>query len=257
MLHPAMNDTRCLSHPHNQRLLAQHMPLVEKIARQLVKKLPANVECDDLIQDGMLGLIDAILRSSKESTRAQFESYIAQRARGAMLDGLRANDPGSRQLRQDMRRVEAAIQQLGHQLGRLPHEREVATRLGLPMRDYQHILQAAHGYVLISLEDLGGSDADNYLAHCSSSHTDPLGVLERAALRRALATGLWALPLQKQTVLQLYYEEEQKMRVIGNQLHVSEARVSQLHAQAIAQLRALILEGEDGPALLKPRSQAR
>jgi RNA polymerase sigma factor for flagellar operon FliA len=252
-----MKAPPCISDPNNQRLLTQHMPLVKKIARQLAKKLPANVECDDLIQDGMLGLIDAILRSSKETTRAQFESYVIQRARGAMLDGLRTNDPGNRQLRQDMRRVEAAIQQLGHQQGRMPYEREIANQLGLTLCEYQQILQAAHGYVLISLEDLGGDDADNYLAQCCSSQTDPLCVLERADLRRALSTGISALPLQKKTVLQLYYEEEQKMRVIGNHLHVSKARVSQMHAQAIAQLRALILEGEDCPTLLKPRNKPR
>lgn len=252
-----MNDTRCLTHPHNQRLLAQHTPLVEKIARQLARKLPANVECDDLVQDGMLGLIDAILRASKKVTGAQFESYVAQRARGAMLDGLRANDPGSRLIRKHMRQVEAAIQQLGHQHGRLPQEYEVAAQLGLSLADYQSILQRAEGYVLISLEDLGGEDAEQYLAHCSKNQADPLVVLERAGLRHALATGIRALPEQKQTMLRLYYEEEEKMQAIGCHLQVSESRVSQLHTQAIAQLRAVILEGDTSPTLLKPRSQAR
>lgn len=252
-----MNDKRCLTDPENQQLLARHTPLVEKIARHLVKKLPANVECDDLIQDGLMGLIDAILRSSKEVSSAQFENYVAQRARGAMLDGLRANDPGSRKTRQNMRQVELTIQQLGHQYGRLPNEKEVATALGLPLADYQQLLQEAHGYVLISLEDLGGDDADHYLAQCSSNHTDPLCVLERTALRQALATGIRALPKQKQSVLHFYYEEEQKMQAIGRHFQLSESRVSQLHAQAIAQLRAVIMEGETSPALLKPRSQPR
>lgn len=252
-----MNDTRCLTHPHNQRLLAQHMPLVEKIARQLAKKLPANVECDDLIQDGMLGLIDAILRASKKVTSAQFESYVAHRARGAMLDGLRANDPGSRLVRKNMREVETAIQQLGHRHGRLPREHEVAAQLGINIADYQRILQMADGYVLISLEDLGGDDAEQYLSHCSKNQADPLVVLERAGLRQALATGIRALPAQKQTVLRLYYENETKMQAIGDQLRVSESRVSQLHTQAIAQLRAVIMEGDQSPTLLKPRQQAR
>src|SRR5450830_1594525 len=116
--HPAFHD------PQNQRLFEQNKPLVEKIARNMARKLTANIECDDLIQDGMLGLIDAILRNSKSTTSAQFESYAAHRARGAMLDGLRAGDPGSRQIRRSMRQVELVILQLGHQLGRAPLESE-------------------------------------------------------------------------------------------------------------------------------------
>lgn len=216
------------------------------------------MEYNDLFQDGLLGLIDAILRWTRETTGFHFENYVAQRAHGAMLDGLRTIDPGTRQIRRDMRRVEVAIQQLGHQLGRRPNEGEVAQALELALADYQRILQEAHGYVLISLEDLGGGgDTNTFLEQCASHNDDPLAVLQRAGLRQALKTAISALPEQKQEVLRLYYGEDLKMHEVGRALGISEARVSQLHAHSIAQLRADILGGEEGAALLKPRSKPR
>ena len=184
-------QTSTISESEHHRLIKKQTPLVEKIARHMARKLPASVDCDDLVQDGLLGLIDAILRGTKEMTDVHFESYVAQRAQGAMIDGLRANDPGTRQIRKDMRRVELAIQRLGHHYGRPPHEGEVAllaADLGLPLAEYQRILQDAHGYLLISLEDLGGGeDAPAYLQQCAQRNVDPFVVLEREALRKALA----------------------------------------------------------------------
>ena len=247
-----------LSDPAQQRLVTEHTALVKKIAFKMAKGLPANVEYDDLIQDGMLGLIDAILRATKATAGAQFEKYVAQRARGAMLDGLRASDPGSRQIRKDMRKVELAIQRLGHQLGRAPNESEVAEALSMPLADYQRLLQDAHGYTLISIDDLGGDDSPNdYLELCASSHADPLKALERAALRRALLDAIDALPKQERLMLSLYYEEDLRMRKIGKVLTLSESRVSQIHTQAIALLRAAFLGGDESASLLKPRRQAR
>ena len=245
-----------INDPRIQQLIEDKKPLVESIARNLVRRLPASVECHDLIQDGLIGLIDALLRWTRETAGGHFDRYVAQRAHGAMLDGLRAIDPAPRQVRSQMRRVEIAIQTLGHQLGRNPSEGEVAQAMGLALVDYQRMLQDAHGYMLISLEDLGdGTEA--YLEQCASRQDDPLVVLQRAALRQALTASISALPEQKQVVLRLYYEEDLRMHAVGNVLGVSEARVSQLHTQTIAQLRADILGGEGGTAILKPRSKPR
>lgn len=253
-----MTTKPSLCEPRNLRLIQQHTPLVEKIARKMVKSLPANVELDDLVQDGMMGLLDAILRNSKASATAQFESYVAQRARGAMLDGLRANDPGSRKVRKDMRRVEAMLQQLGHQLGRAPTEGEVAAALDLPIADYRRMLQEAHGYVLISVDDLlGEDDPHGYLAHCASNKTDPLVVLERAALRQALATAIRALSQQDRMMMRLYYEDGMKMHEVGTLLALSESRISQLHTLAIAQLRASMADEAGFAPVLKPRKNPR
>jgi RNA polymerase sigma factor for flagellar operon FliA len=240
------------------QLVADKTPLVERIASNLSRRLPRSVERDDLVQDGLVGLIDAILRWTRETAGSHFDHYVAQRAQGAMLDGLRANDPGTRGLRKVMREAELAIQRLGHEMGRLPRDSEVAQALGVKVADYQRMLQDVQGYALISLEDLGGgSNAEDYLNYCAKSHVDPLRVLERAAVRQALLTAIQALPAQKQAVLRLYYEGELKMHEIGLVLKVSEARVSQLHALCIAHLRSAILTGEPPAGLLTPRTQVR
>lgn len=254
-----MPDQHPLHPSDQQRLIEKHAPLVKRIAYKMAQGLSANVAYDDLVQDGMLGLIDAIFRTTRATAGAQFEHYLAQRARGAMLDGLRGFDPGSRRIRQDMRKVEMAIQRLGHQLGRAPTEGEVASELSLPIAEYQHMLQDAHGYVLISLDDLAGDDSPSYyLELCAHSQADPLVALERRALRQTLLDAINALPKQEQIVLNLYYEEDLKMREIGDAIGLSEPRVSQIHTQAIAMLRATIVGGEDASAsLLKPRRKAR
>lgn len=251
-------QTSTISESEHHRLIKKQTPLVEKIARHMARKLPASVDCDDLVQDGLLGLIDAILRGTKEMTDVHFESYVAQRAQGAMIDGLRANDPGTRQIRKDMRRVELAIQRLGHHYGRPPHEGEVAADLGLPLAEYQRILQDAHGYLLISLEDLGGGeDAPAYLQQCAQRNVDPFVVLEREALRKALAGAINAMPEQRKTLLRLYYEEDMKMHQIGSVLQLSESRVSQLHTLTIAKLRAAIFPAKQDTSLLKLRTNLR
>lgn len=253
-----MSAKEQISHPAQQRLVAQHAPLVGKIARSMAHGLPPHVLTDDLVQDGLLGLIDAIIRTTRETSGAEFESYLAQRARGAMLDGLRAMDPATRQIRQDMRRVEAAIQQLGHRLGRSPTEGEVALAMGMPLEEYRRLLQQAHGYWLVSLDDLENSDElHEYLDRCASNDTDPLALLERSIFRKALARSLRALSAQTQELLSMYYVEEHKMRQIGEHLGLSEARVSQLHASAIASLRAHMLDAEQLQELLQPRRATR
>jgi RNA polymerase sigma factor for flagellar operon FliA len=239
-----------------QQQVALHTPLVHKLARKLVRRLPAHVDCDDLIQDGQVALINAILSSSKKLAATHFQNYVAMRVQGAMLDGLRLLDHGSRKLRKDMRAVELAIQQLAHQLGRVPLEQEVATALGMTLKAYQRILQDAAGYTLISLDDIVALDPDDQL-FSDDQHTDPLGVLERAALREALAQALERLPAQSSAVLRCYYVEDMKMHQIGTQLRVTEARVSQIHAQAIAELRARMLDDTGAMPTLKPRRSAR
>ncbi len=253
-----MRHKHDITDPEIRKLIGKQSVLVEKIAHNMVRKVAAGVECKDLIQDGLVGLIDAILRWTREATGAHFDNYVAQRARGAMLDGLRALDPGTRQIRRDMRRVEVAIQQLGHQLGRSPRDSEVAAALEMALADYQQILQDAHGYVLISLEDLGGDeDGGLFLSNCAVTHVDPLVVLERAAFRKRLALAIKALSEQKKTLLQLYYEEGLKMHEIGLVLRLSVPRVSQLHTLAIAQLRASLLDEQEAAPLLKPRRKPR
>lgn len=247
---------RRLSEAECERLVTQYAPLVKGIAQSLLRRLPPAVQLDDLMQDGYIGLLGALLQATRIGAGGQFHSYLAQRVRGAMLDGLRDSDPATRAVRREMRRVEAAIQRLAHELGRLPGEGEVAAALGLALADYQSLLQEAHGYALFFLEDFDGDDPDrSYLDWCASTNSDPLAMLERKALQRTLLMAISELSEREQHVLNAYYIEGLTMRLVGEQLGVSEGRVSQLHAQAIAKLRAAVVAGE-GTRLLVPRWRA-
>jgi RNA polymerase sigma factor FliA len=240
--------------PDKEQLVQQYSQLVKRLAFQLMAKLPASVQVDDLVQNGMIGLLDAIGRF-EEGLGAQFETYAVQRIRGAMLDGLRENDWVPRGVRREMRRVEEAIHQLEQAHGRAPSEGELAEALGMPLADYQKLLQDARGHQLIYLEDLGSDQDDDFLEHNMPGATpDPLAILEDEEMRRALVHSIDALPEREKMVMALYYDEDLNLKEIGEIMGVTESRVCQLHSQAIARLRAATLIGE---AALMPKRRGR
>jgi RNA polymerase sigma factor for flagellar operon FliA len=245
---------RKLSREESERLINEHAPLVAAIARSLLRKLPSNVLADDLMQDGFLGLMAAIIQSTTHQAGKCFHSYLSQRIRGAMLDGLRENDPGSRRVRREMRRVECAIHQLGHQLGRAPLESEVAAKLALPLAAYQHLLQEAEGYTLFSLDDFDDRDPEkDFIAWCATTQSSPLAALERRSVQRTLLLAISDLGEREEEVMKRYYVDGLGMKAIGVRLGITESRVSQIHAQAIAKLRAAVLGDETAPSPLAPR----
>ncbi|ENO89501.1 RNA polymerase sigma factor FliA [Thauera linaloolentis] len=225
-------------------LVEAYAPLVKRIAYQLMARLPASVEVDDLIQNGMMGLLDAIGRY-EDGLGAQFETYAVQRVRGAMLDGLRDNDWLPRSLRRDMRRIESAIHMLEQEYGRAPSEGELADALGVPLAEYQHMLQEARGHQLVYFEDFGREQDDDFLErHLAQQDANPLDLLADADMRRRLVSAIEVLPEREQMVMALYYDEELNLREIGAVLGVTESRVCQLHSQAVARLRSSVLGGE-------------
>lgn len=241
--------------PEKEHLIRQYAQLVKRLAFQLMGKLPASVQADDLIQNGMIGLLDALNRF-EEGMGAQFETYAVQRIRGAMLDGLRENDWVPRGVRREMRRVEEAIHRLEHQHGRQPTEGELAAALDIPLAEYQKLLQEARGHQLIYLEDLTGEQEEDYLdRNLAGPDLDPLSMLEDQDLRRGLLKGIDALPEREKTVMALYYDEEMNLKEIGEVLGVTESRVCQLHSQAIARLRAAMQLGDEAPLVAKRRGR--
>lgn len=253
-----MASKRDLNNPEVRRLVDRLTPLVKRIARRLMRTLPASVEADDLVQDGMIGLMGAVLRSTRETTGQEFDNYVSQCVRGAMLDGLRANDMASRRVRREMRQVEVVMQQLGHKLGRQPTEGEVSAALDMSISDYQKLLQEVYGYTLVSLDDLvDHGDSEEYLAYCATNDLSPVGALERSGFQGVLIEALRALPKQEKLILTHYYEAGRNMREIGAKLGLTEGRISQIHAQAIARLRAAVLGGEVRTTLLAPRRKKR
>jgi RNA polymerase sigma factor for flagellar operon FliA len=224
-------------------LLTEHMPLVKRLAHQMKAKLPPSVEVDDLVQAGMIGLLDAISRY-EENHGAQFETYAVLRIRGAMLDELRSNDWMPRSTRQNMRKVEQAMAALQQQLGRPPSESEVAKSLKLSLADYQEMLGDSGGHQLVYYEDFHDSEEgnDSFLDRYAVDDEDPLRSLLETDFRQAVIDAIDALPPREKMLMGLYYEEELNLKEIGAVMGVSESRVSQLHTQAVARLRSYLKE---------------
>jgi RNA polymerase sigma factor for flagellar operon FliA len=219
-------------------LLKQYSPLVRRLAHQMIAKLPANVELDDLIQVGMIGLNDALSRFDANQG-VQFETFATQRIRGAMLDELRGGDWMSRGDRRHQRSIEAAVRKLEQKLQRAPSESEIADEMGMMLADYQELLGKVRGTQLFYLEDLSGEDGDDFLdRHIADEGANPLDMLEDHRMRQALVDAIGKLPEREQHVMSMYYEHDMNLKEIAAVLGVTESRICQLHSQSIARLRS-------------------
>lgn len=222
--------------------LAEFAPLVKRIANHMVAKLPPSVEVDDMIQVGMMGLMDALGRY-EEAAGAQFETYAAQRIRGAMLDELRQMDWLPRGARKSVRQIDAAVHALQQRSGRAPTEAEIAGELKVPVAVYQQMLLEARGTQLIHYEDFLEEGDDDFLErNCADSGADPLASLLDDNLREVLIDAIANLPEREKMLMGLYYEQELNFKEIGAVLGVSESRVCQIHNQAVARLRVKLKE---------------
>ncbi|PLC47999.1 RNA polymerase sigma factor FliA [Pollutimonas subterranea] len=234
-------------------LVGQYAPLVRRLALQLVAKLPASVELDDLIQAGMMGLLDAI-RRYQQTVEAQFETYAVMRIRGAMLDELRSQDWLPRSVRSKAKSIEQAIRQLNHRLLRPATESEIAAELDMPLANYQGLLEEAHGVQVIHYEDLSrnGDDLSHPLdrAHTQgagseqAAWTNPLNQLVSQGLRRALTDAIANLPEREQLLLSLQFEQDLNQKEIGAVMGITEGRVSQLRSQAVARIRVALAQDD-------------
>ncbi|OGS77108.1 MAG: RNA polymerase sigma factor FliA [Gallionellales bacterium GWA2_55_18] len=218
--------------------LREYSHLVKRIAHQMMTKLPYSVQIDDIIQAGMMGLLDAASRYS-EIHGAQFETYATQRIRGAMLDELREADWLPRSLRRDMRRIEAAVSCLQQKLGRSPSETEIADEMKLALAEYQHLLQESRGAQLVYYEDFHSEDHDDFFERFEfSNDANPLEALEDGRFKAELVRAIDGLPEREKMLMGMIYEQEMNLREIGEVLGVGESRVSQLHSQAVARIRS-------------------
>jgi len=231
----------------------EYAPLVKQVANRLAARLPDNLLVDDLIQAGMIGLLDAI--EKYDPTReAQFRTYAEFRIRGAMLDDLRATDWVPRSVRETADRVGHAHQVLQSELGRAPDEGEIAAYLGLSLIDYQALLVKSRTISLLSLEDLGAHDEDGdhhnvYDVLEDAKHPTPQEQLELSAVHARLKEAIAALPEKEQLVLSLYYDDDLNLKEIGAVLGITESRASQIRTQAIMRLRQAVQDAGGTPEM--------
>jgi len=201
-------------------------------------RLPASVEVDDLIQVGLIGLMDAVGRFDG-TQGAQFESYATQRIRGSMLDELREADWLPRHVRQKSRQIEATISRLEQRNGKSPSEHEISAEMGLEIDQYQAMLGDVKCSQLLYYEDFADDDSASFLErYLVDGSNDPLAVLEDEGFRGSLIAAIHHLPERERSMMGMYYEQDMNLKEIGVVLGVSESRVCQLHSQAVARLRA-------------------
>lgn len=218
-------------------LVAQHAELVKRIAYHLAGRLPPSVEVDDLIQAGMLGLLEAAANFSSDRG-AKFETYAGIRIRGAMLDALRKLDWAPRSVHRRARDVAEAVRTLENELGREARDVEIAARMQVPLEEYHAIVQDAASCQIACLDDATAGRAVSGL--------DPFRDTADENFRKALAAAIDGLPEREKMVMSLYYNDELNLKEIGLVLGVTESRVCQLHGQALVRLRARLTEWRDG-----------
>jgi len=211
--------------------------LVKRIAYHMMMRMPASVQVEDLIQAGMIGLIEAAQKYDA-ARGASFETYAGIRIRGAIVDEMRRGDWVPRSVHRNARRISHAIAAVEARVGRDASDAEVAAELEISLEEYYAMLQDASGGRLFSYEETFGEEDSNIDGSEHSRHfASPLEGLQRDGMQLALTEAIAALPEREQMVLALYYDQELNLKEIGLVLGVSESRVSQIHSQAAARLR--------------------
>ncbi|MGZ5050358.1 MAG: RNA polymerase sigma factor FliA [Methylobacter sp.] len=222
----------------------QHVPLVKRIAYHLLSKLPDSVQVDDLIQAGMLGLLEAI-KHYDASQGASFDTYAGIRIRGAMLDEVRRSDWTPRSVHKKARMVSEAIRTIENRTGHEARDVDVAEYLGISLDEYNHILQDSSSCRVFSVEELA-QDGDSYLNDALDHEEEPVEGLSRNKFQQALVDAIMSLPERERLVISLYYDEELNLREIGEILNISESRVSQISSQAVLRLRSRLADWTNG-----------
>ncbi|MCH7816830.1 MAG: RNA polymerase sigma factor FliA [Proteobacteria bacterium] len=221
-------------------VVERYASLVKRIAHHLLLRMPASVQIDDLIQSGMIGLLEAA-KKYDVSKGASFETYAGIRIRGSMLDEVRKGDWAPRSVHRKSRKVAEAIKLIEARTGKDAKDSEIAKELEIDLDAYYAILQDASGSRLFSYDDIMEGD-DSAIELAAGELPGPCDGLQRDTFKAHLAKAIDGLPDREKLVLALYYDEELNLKEIGEVIGVSESRVSQIHSQAAMRLKARLTE---------------
>jgi RNA polymerase sigma factor FliA len=214
----------------------QHLVMVKRIAFHMKAKLPDQVQIDDLIQSGMIGLIEAA-KKFDQNMGASFETYAGIRIRGAMLDEIRKNDWTPRSVRRNTRMVSKVITKVENEKGRHSTDSEIAEELGVSLDDYHSILLDSTTHRILSFEDLSIND-ESVMDNIPNHQPQVVDGIQHQDIKQNISQAISELPKRESLMMSLYYDEELNLREIGAVLGVSESRVSQIHSQAILRLQS-------------------
>lgn len=223
-----------------EQLIKKHAVMVKRIAYHLLGRLPQSILLDDLMQAGMVGLLEAV-RQYDENKGASFETYASIRVRGHMLDDVRRNDWVPRSVYRNSRMVSAAVKEVENRLGRDAKDHEVAEELDVGLDDYHAMLTDGASAHLYGFDDLGVTD-DMLKDEAPGKLTEPYVHAMKADMKTQLTHVIDSLPEKERLVLSLYYEQDLNLKEIGDVIGVSESRVSQIHSQATHRIRSRLPE---------------
>lgn len=225
--------------PERDRLIAEHVDMARRIAGRVGRRVPDWIREDDLVGAAMIGLTEAADRF--DATLGQpFVAFAERRIRGAVLDELRRGDPMPRRKRADARKLGKTIQALEQKFGRPPEDFEIAAAMGVSLEEYQQELEGLTQVSFVDLDQLGGGKQEP-----ANDNAWPSAATEKKQLAQRLHSAMETLPERDALVLSLYYVEELSYLEIAEVLEVSESRVCQLHARALARLKAELKESDE------------
>ncbi len=245
LLRKYKEDPSKLTADQRDKLIMEYAPLIKFIAQKIAIRLPPNIELDDLISSGVIGLMDAIEKydPTRDNT---FKTYAEFRIRGSILDELRAQDWVPRSVRDKAKLLDRTMVHLEADLGRVPTDEEVSEKLNITMEEFYDLLNQVRPVSLLSIDDAATfSNVDkksilNLLESCKLSN--PFNQLNLKTVKDIVTKAITDLPEKQRLVLSLYYYEDLNLKEIGKVLRVTESRVSQLHAQAISRLRGKLAQ---------------
>ncbi len=232
------------------RLVKQYLPLVKYVAGKLAVGMPQNVEFDDLVSYGVIGLFDAIDKFDP-GKHVKFKTYAVTRVRGAIFDQLRQLDWVPRSVRQKTRELEDTVRRVESQLGRAATDQEIARELGVSMKEFEKLVMKISGTTVLSLNDVWYAGEENDRMSIGDSiespqSRNPDSIVEKQEIKRVIIEAINELPDKEKKVLVLYYYEDLTLKEIGAVLGVTESRISQLHTKAIIRLRGRLTSVKRG-----------